>query len=141
MQEQPLVQLLGPPGGWISRLEGVPKVSCRALFKVLEGPWASWGVVCAVFGSPWSLCGPPGSLKGVIGNSWELPWRPPGGSQELPSALLGASGGLLRALGGPWEPSGPSCGLKVELWQPQNRVMRDSQERVPDKYTKYMFYL
>ena len=100
---------------------------------VLESPWASWGIVSAVFGSPWGLHGPPGSLKGVIGNSWGLSWRPPGGSRELPEALLGASGDLLRALGGPWEPSGPSCGLKVELWWPQNRVKRDPQERFPEK--------
>ena len=108
---------------------------------VLERPWASWGVVCAVFGSPWGLHGPPGSLKGAIGNSWGLSWRPPGGSRELPEALLGASGDLLRALGGPWEPSGPSCGLKVELWWPQNRVMRDSPERFPENLTKYLFDL
>ena len=147
MQKQVLVQLLGPPGGWISRLEGVPKVSCRALFKVLEGPWASWGSLAQFLGVLGAFVG----LLGASRGSSETPGSSPGGllvaHRSFPQRsweLLGVSWGPSAALGSPLGPlvasKWSSGSPKIGSWETPKSEFQINIQNICFIYKYYMFY-
>ena len=134
---------LEPPAIYLSifcRFEGVPRASCGALFMVLERPWASWGVVCAVLGVlgvcaglPRASRGPSETPGGLLAASWWLT----GASQGAPGGLWGPPGGPRRPLGPLWgSPEGPRrpLGALWALLRPQSGALvapKSSQERPP----------